>query len=457
MSGKVQRTRKCIITFARSWAALAATRCLGRNGIKVITGDSSSAAAASLSRYSIDHFAYPEPDENPQAFIDKLVEVAERHSGPDTDLVLMPTHTCARQIILNKERFKGIAKLALPDIEQFDIADNKSLLARFCSENNILMPPTLIVDTPDEFSDRAKAFKYPAFLKETTSLASVGLRKMQNADEASNCFNDWVKQLKLNERNQYPVMQESVRGEDYCATFLFERGEPRASMTYHNILSFPRDCGIGAVRETVEARAMESIGIELLRKLCWNGVAEIDFRWDGRSTPHLIEINPRFWSGMAQSTESGWEYPCWLYDLAVDGTIQSYAPKSKNVKTWNPALTVLLAGQELFEQKKSKNDLALAYEKFKGEYQSDEFGVLGTLFEKISVLLNARERLEAVKHIMAVERGAINEFISEDDPFPVLGLMYPIVAFLQHGKMSRELLVGKTKIEKEQSNANYKL
>ena len=453
MSGKEQRIQKCIITFARSWAALAATRCLGRNGVKVITGDSSSAAAASLSHYSIDHFTYPEPDENPEGFIGKLVEVAKKHSGPDTDLVLMPTHTCTRQIILNKERFEGIAKLTVPGIGQLEIADNKSLLARFCSENNIPTPPTLTVDTPEEFSNRAKTFRYPAFLKEAISLASVGLRKVQNADEAAKCFDDLVKRLKLQGRNQYPVMQEIVQGEDYCSTFLFEHGEPRASMTYHNILSFPRDCGIGAVRKTVEAREMESIGVEVLRKLQWNGVAEIDFRWDGRSTPQLIEINPRFWAGMAQSIESGWEYPYWLHKLAVYGTIQSYAPKAKDVKTWNPALTVLLAGQELFEHKDSKNDAVPSYEKFKEEYQYDEFGVMGALFEKISVLLDPHERLKALKRIIEVERGAINEFISEDDPFPVLGLMYPLIAFLQHGRMSRELLVGKPNPGKEETKA----
>lgn len=450
MLGEGQRIRKCIITFARSWAALAATRCLGRNGVKVITGDNSIAAAASLSRYSIEHFTYPEPDENPQAFIDKLVEVAKRHSSPDTDLVLMPTHTCIRQVIFNKHRFEGIAKLALPSIEQFETAYSKSLLARFCAENNILTPPTLIVDTPDEFGDKARFFRYPAFIKDPISLASLGLRKVQNTDEAVKCFYEWVKESKLHDRNQYPVMQEFVKGEDYCSTFLFEQGEPRASMTYHNILSFPRNCGIGAVRENVEAREMEAIGIELLRKLHWHGVAEMDFRWDDRSTPHLIEINPRFWGGMAQSIKSGWEYPYWLYKLAVEGTTQSYAPKAENVKTWNPALTVLLAGQELFKAKNHENDVDLAYAKFQEEYEEykdDEFGILGALFKKMAILLDPHERLEAVKRIMEVERGAINEFITDDDPLPVLGLMYPLVAFLQHGKMSKEILVGKERLK----------
>lgn len=449
MSGKEQRIQKCIVTFARSWTALSATRCLGRNGVQVITGDSSIATAASLSRYSIERFVYPEPDENPEGFIDKIVEVAQKHSNPETDLVLMPTHTCTRQVILNRKRFEGIAKLAVPDIEQFEIADNKSLLSRFCQENNIWTPLTLAVDAPEEFRNKARTFKYPAFLKEATSLASIGLHKVENADEAIRCFDELVNRQEIHVRNQYPIMQEFVQGDDYCATFLFEHGEPRASMTYHNILSFPRNCGIGALRETVEAREMESIGIELLRKLRWNGVAEIDFRWDGHSTPFLIEVNPRFWAGMAQSVESGWEYSYWLYKLAVDGTVKSYAPTAKKVKTWNPALTVLIAGQEFFEHKDSRKDLADACGKFKEEYRRDEFGFLGILFEKISTLLNPHERMEAVKRIIDLERGAINEFISDDDPLPVLGLMYPLIAFLQHGKMSTELLVGKTKLEKE--------
>ena len=75
------RKRKCILTFARSWNGLAATRCLGKHGIYVITGDIDAVAAANFSRYSKEQFVYPDPDTDPDGFIDKLVAVAKAHAA----------------------------------------------------------------------------------------------------------------------------------------------------------------------------------------------------------------------------------------------------------------------------------------------------------------------------------------------------------------------------------------
>ena len=112
-------------------------------------------------------------------------------------------------------------------------------------------------------------------------------------------------------------------GDDYCTTFLFDHGQVRASMTYHNLRTYPVKSGTGVLRETVDAPAMERTGAALLGSLGWHGVAEVDFRWDGKSAePVLIEVNPRFWGGLTQSVASGWDYPYLLYRLAIDGTVR---------------------------------------------------------------------------------------------------------------------------------------
>src|SRR5258706_16417891 len=111
------RRRKCIVTFSRAWHSLAATRCLGRHGIEVITGDTSRLSAASFSRYSKEHFTYPNPDNDPEGFLRKLEEVIHKHQAPDTDLVLMPLHMEAYVIISNRKRFEGLVKIALPNKE----------------------------------------------------------------------------------------------------------------------------------------------------------------------------------------------------------------------------------------------------------------------------------------------------------------------------------------------------
>ena len=440
------RKQKCIVPFARSWNALAVTRCLGRHGIEVITGDISGVAAAAFSRYSKEHFTYPNCDKDPDGFINKLVAIAEKHQAPDTDLVLMPIHTCTFTILCHRNRFDGLVKMALPTKDQFELLGNKTNLALFCQQNEIRTPPSLVVSQLDHFAEEAKKFTYPAFLKIPTSTAAIGMHKVSSADEAVKMFDTMVKKYDLDKPGYYPILQQRIDGEDYCSTFLFDHGELRATMTYHNILDFPRNSGMGAVRETVEAPEMEAIGSEILSKLKWHGVAQIDFRWDGTSKPWLIEVNPRFWGGIAQSIESGWEYPYLVYQLAVNGRVDAVNPERRKVRTWNPGLVLLLAFQELTETKYSHNEIAVAYHDFKNKFREDQMKALQHLLEKVSGVLSPHERLKGITKVLKDEEGAVNEFFCWEDPMPMLGLLYPLMILVRHGTLSPELLIGKAKI-----------
>jgi len=443
---KTPRKRKCIVTYARAWHALAATRCLGLHGIEVITGDTSSLAAASFSHYSKGHFTYPNPDDDPEGFLSKLEKVARKHQAPDTDLVLMPLHTDTYLIASDLKRFDGLAKLALPTKEQFELAGDKARLSRFCVENNISMPSTLVVDRPEDFIGPASRFTYPALLKLPTSAAAIGMREARSAQEAINFFNKSIKDYDL-KPGEYPILQQVVDGEDYCSAFLFDHGEPRAAMTYHNILTYPNKRGMGAVRETVDMPEMEAIGNSILKLLKWHGVAEIDFRWNGSGVPWLIEINPRFWGGLAQSIESGWEFPYLLYKLAVDGRIDPVKPDPHYVRTKNWCLTIPLAIQELMESQDTHTEAGLAYGELKGKFTPRQHHLLSQTLRKLRDTLHPHSRLQAVETVLKDEHGAIDELFKWKDPLPVLGLLYPLSVFIKHGKITPELLVSKAKIE----------
>lgn len=435
-----KRKEKCIITFGRSWNAVAATRCLGQHGIDVITGDNYYVAASNFSLYSKGFFKYPDPDEDPEGFIDKLVEECKKHSGPDTDLVLMPLHTCAFVVAAHKERFEGIAKMALPDREQIDLIGNKASLAKYCQEHDINVPKTVVIDRVEDFPEIAENFSYPAFLKISDSNAAIGLHKVESAKEAIEKFNHDAQHFNLS-GDGLAIIQEAVPGEDYCSTFLFEHGQLRASMTYHNILDYPRKSGMGALRETVDAAEMESIGAKLLESVGWHGVAEIDFRWDGQSTPKLIEVNPRFWGGLGQSIESGWDYPYLLFRLAVDGHIDSVVPQAKEVKTFNPCLVTMLMLQEFSESKNTHHELAEAFKKFNRQLKVNEMGAIMRLVGNLTHAVNPVDRFKAVEHVIKENKGAVDELFKWKDPLPLLGLLYPLAVFVKKGKISPELLV----------------
>src|SRR5262245_367224 len=105
-----RRAMKAILTFSRGWNALAAARSLGRRGVQIVAGDEYRFSPTSFSKYTIDHFLYPNPDENPAGFLDKLEEVVRKHRDEDTEggeeYVLMPFHKESFLIAAHRERFE---------------------------------------------------------------------------------------------------------------------------------------------------------------------------------------------------------------------------------------------------------------------------------------------------------------------------------------------------------------
>lgn len=432
---------KVVLTFARAWSALSATRSLGRKGVEVVTGDEYGCAPAGFSKYAVDRFRYPNPDREPERFLDVLVEVCRRHRPADGELVLMPIHKEAYLIAQHRERFDGLAKLALPSFAQIEQVHDKGTLALYAGPRGLPIPRTLVPSTAAAFREAVDAFPYPAFVKVRRSAAAVGVRKVGTPAEALAAFEEFVADFGLGE-GSWPLLQEGVPGDDYCATFLFEHGALRAAMTYHNLRSFPARSGTGVLRETVEAPEIERIGAELLGGLGWHGVAEIDFRWDGRGEPRLIEVNPRFWGGLPQAVEAGWDYPWMLYRLAVDGRVDPVSPPRSAVRTETPGAALLATLHEVIHDEPRTQALRKAIDGLQAGYvRGHRHKAIRRFAGEFKRALDLRGRWRRLRDLLRDHRNAVSDVFRWDDPLPVLGIFYPLAVFLKHGRLSTGLLV----------------
>lgn len=429
---------KAMITFARAWSALAATRSLGKRGIEVVTGDEYRFAPASFSKYSVASFLYPNPDREPAAFLDRIEEAVREHR-PD---VLIPIHKETYLLARHRDRFEPLVKMAIPGIGQIEQVHDKGTLALACMERGIPIPRTVVPRTRQEFVEAAAGFPYPAFVKVRESAAAVGVKKTDSAEEAVAAFDAFVKDFGLGD-GSWPLLQEGVPGDDYCATFLFDRGRPRASMVYHNLRTFPVKSGTGVLRETVEAPAMVRTGEELLSKLGWHGVAEVDFRWEGGDArPWLIEVNPRFWGGLTQAVESGWDYPYLLFRLASEGRVDRVDPKDAGVRTETPVMALLATLHEIVHDEPRMGAMKKAFEELRGTYvKGGRRRALKTFFHDLKDAVDLKGRFEHMRSLLRDHRRSVSDIFKWDDPLPLLGVFYPLAVFLKHGKVSTELLV----------------
>ena len=443
---KAESAGRAIITFSRGWQTLVATRSLGRRGVEVITGDEYAMTAASFSRYSVAEFRYPNPTKEPEAFLDALEKVVLENKPKDetTPYVLMPIHKETYLIAQNRERFEPHIRVPVPQIEHIWQVHNKGTLAAYAMDHGLPTPKTWIPDDMEHFESIASEIKLPAFVKLRESASGVGIRKVKTFDELKSTFKEFVEYFKLKEKD-YPIIQQAVPGDDYCVTTLFDHGKMVASMTYRGLRAFPAERGATVMRETVEAPEMEKVAAELMGSIGWHGLAELDFRWEGtpETLPQLIEVNPRFFGGLIQSVESGWDYPWLLFQLAVKGHIDPVKEIRTDVRTETPILAFLATLQEIAENERGMAAITASWEQAKEEFRtgSKRQGIK-KLFRGVRDYFDAKARFNKARQLLDEHKDNIYDVLSRDDPFAALGVLYPLAVFLRHGKVNLELITG---------------
>ena len=220
----------------------------------------------------------------------------------------------------------------------------------------------------------------------------------------SRSLDEFAKRVPPRRRSTIRCLQAAVPGDDYCTTFLFDHGQVRASMTYHNLRTYPVKSGTGVLRETVDAPAMERTGAALLGSLGWHGVAEVDFRWDGKAAePVLIEVNPRFWGGLTQSVASGWDYPYLLYRLADRRHRRGGRSRRTTIaKTETPVMALLATLTEIAQDDTRMEAMRKAFEELKLEFgPGSRLHALRDFFERLKHGVDVKARWEHARSLLA--------------------------------------------------------
>jgi predicted ATP-grasp superfamily ATP-dependent carboligase len=435
---------RAIVTYSRSWHALAAIRSLGRRGVEVIAGDEYAVTPGALSRHTIGRFQYPAEGLDPAGFLDALEEAVDRFAPPSgVPYVIVPMHEDTYLIAKERARFDGKILVPLPGGTECDLVKHKGRLVRHARSQGVAMPPTWLPESVDALRHELDQIALPAYVKLPESTAGIGIEKVDTREELLEAFTKLA--ASAGSPEAMPVVQAAVGGEDYCVTALFDRGALKASLTYKNVLTFPRDHGPGAVRETVVAPKLERIAVELLRPLAWHGMAQLDFRWTGRDEDEapLIEVNPRFFGGLFQAIASGVDYPWLLFCLAAHGRVDPPQHIEIGTRTEAPVVGLLATLSEILEQHSRIEELESAWHAAKHQLGLGRAGqALKTLLLGLEESVDVAGRIEHVREVLESNSQNLSMLFDSDDPLPVLGVIYPLAVFVRHGKLSRELLAG---------------
>jgi hypothetical protein len=171
-------------------------------------------------------------------------------------------------------------------------------------------------------------------------------------------------------------------------------------------------------------------------------VVEIDFLWDGdkKSKPEMIEVNPRFWSGLDHSIRSNLDFPYLLYQLIVDGRVSDIGDVNVGHKTSLPGMSNLARIENLFSNAINFDALDEQWPTIKSNLKLNEYGAAYDVFSKaLSDSLPLAQSFQTFKTMTDEAKQAQKISPSDDDPFVGLGALFILGSLLRHGTLPPEV------------------
>ena len=322
---------------------LAAVRCLGAAGIRVVVADRDPFVPAVWSRFAARRVRCPSLVD-PSAFMRWLLEFGEREPGH----VLYPTSDdLAWLYARHRDELSRHFVLSQPPTEVIYRLLNKVRLREEAEAVGLAMPRTwLPLDDAGLSRIEAEAL-FPVVVKPQTQILfhphlkgvpvfrREDLRRKYSefltaASHASCLVADDPSVVRPTVQEYYPGDTENVYG---VSGFVDPSGQLFAARFARKILQQPRRLGVGLAFEEAEPRPelVERI-VALCHRVGYHGVFEAEFI-DGTGTPLLIDFNPRFYGQMAFDIARGLPQPLLVYDVAV-GQWDRLRNRVEQARTW---------------------------------------------------------------------------------------------------------------------------
>lgn len=303
-------TGSVLLLDGRAISSLAIARQLHRSGNTVHVGEAFTQNITAYSGATADSHTYPSPDNEPEAFQQSVKALTE--SG-EFDFLIPVRDATTRLVAEMADDLPATTKTLLDSSNRIEQLQDKKRCGKLASQLGIPIPETYY---PEEQGIEyiRDAAEFPVLLKPTNASGSRGIRRVKTADDLVETYHDA-------KNGEDMIVQEYVDHADghYSIGSVFDHdGTPRAIHVYQELIQYP-DSGGPAIRARsvdIEPWVHEMLG--LLEAINWTGPAHMDVLLDqDDGTYKLLEVNPRLWSSIALTIQSGVDVPQTMIDTAT--------------------------------------------------------------------------------------------------------------------------------------------
>jgi predicted ATP-grasp superfamily ATP-dependent carboligase len=310
----------CIVLGLETQIGLAIVRELGRAGIPVIGIAQSSRALGLRSRHLTHGIIVDRPRSS--ELLGTIRRLGEQH-GP----CALVTVSEANLLWLNQHRAElGQVRAALPAADRLAWVLDKQRTLALAREVGIAVPETAEPTSLAEAEALASRFRFPAVLKwKDPNAISAALRAhglaLQKAEYVYTA-QEWLEIARRYAPLQaWPMVQEYCPGRGLGQFFFMHDGQAVRRFQHVRVAEWPPEGGFSSVCDAVPLSRhaeLQQRSIELLRRIGWQGVAMVEYRWDeATDRAVLMEINGRFWGSFPLAAHCGAGFGVLAYAQAL--------------------------------------------------------------------------------------------------------------------------------------------
>lgn len=313
--------KNILILDANQRNALAATRALGRQGIKIFSADETEDTLAGNSRYCHRRIVYPSPYNSPTHFVSSLQQTVKTHG---IDIIFPMTDATTELVLKNRHEFPDTI-IPFPDFSAYEAVTNKFKLFQTAQNAGIPVPKTLYFDNADAIGYEDTEFSFPAVIKPIQSRILKNGRFEITSVKYAHTFEELDQTIKKHSwlQNHPFMIQQYIEGHGQGIFILCDKGKLIAGFAHKRLREKPPSGGVSVLSKSVEVqKPMLDIAMKLLEPLQWHGVAMVEFKVSPDGTPYLMEINGRFWGSLQLAIDAGVNFPFLLYKIACGQRVE---------------------------------------------------------------------------------------------------------------------------------------
>jgi len=292
-------------------SALAVVRSLGSVGHDVFVTCQKSSCLAGVSRHAKRTYKVPDPLESPKEYARAIAQVSRARN---VDIVLPNTE--ASLLSLLPERDGIPALVPWPALTVFQAICDKARVAEAARTLGITVPrQQRLEDSSDPVIDTG----FPVVIKPSRSVVQVNGKRAKVGVSYAADRSALTSLLQALPNDAYPVLvQERIEGDGVGVFVLIHQGELIAAFSHRRLREKPPSGGVSVLRESIPLDAgLLDLSLALLRSLGWNGPAMVEYKVDASGTPHIMEINGRFWGSLQLAIDAGVDFPRLFVDAVL--------------------------------------------------------------------------------------------------------------------------------------------